>query len=389
MKGSIHSDQTCPVCGNRFKSFEPHGMWCPDHPDHRPTAFIVRFGKITRRFRLQDGGYHSAFQFLTGLRYEAGKGTFDERDYQVKSKPFGFANLTAQWLEIKQKTVSRSHYRNLRGYIHRAVLAWNQTNIKDIRYGEIEDLILAQTDISDKTKANMLSGLHDFFTWLSKRRVLDQIPEFPEVSYTLEYRKTVSLDVQEKILARVKALTWSINPKVWLCCRMLATYIDLRPSELLAAKEGDFDLDRGLLIIPHPKEREPKMVWLLDEDVALIRSLSEAPALPHVHFFRHVRGTNNAVREGAPIRLTMIYRWWKKACAAEGVECDLYGGTRHSKAMALGEVATPEEIRHATNHRTNKAFDRYFQRSAREYRDIISRTRKKADVVRLKKEGNS
>ncbi len=44
----------------------------------------------------------------------------------------------------------------------------------------------------------------------------------------------------------------------------------------------------------------------------------------------------------------------------EGV--DLYGGvTKHSTVTALGEQFSPDEIKkYATQHTTNKAFDRYF-----------------------------
>ena len=88
MKGKIHSDQKCAVCGGKFKHFENEGIWCPKHPDQRPTRLIVRFGrKITRRFR----SYGDAERFLTGVRYETDQGKFDIRDYQ-NSYPLGFAN---------------------------------------------------------------------------------------------------------------------------------------------------------------------------------------------------------------------------------------------------------------------------------------------------------
>ena len=54
---------------------------------------------------------------------------------------------------------------NLRNYMNRARGSWQDLNIKAIDYPEIEDLLDAQTDISQKTKANMKSCLHDFWTW--------------------------------------------------------------------------------------------------------------------------------------------------------------------------------------------------------------------------------
>jgi hypothetical protein len=49
---------------------------------------------------------------------------------------------------------------------------------------------------------------------------------------------------------------------------------------------------------------------------------------------------------------------WKLG-VIEGV--DLYGGTRHSTATALGRELSPEQIKAGTLHKTNQAFKRYFQ----------------------------
>ena len=39
-------------------------------------------------------------------------------------------------------------------------------------------------------------------------------------------------------------------------------------------------------------------------------------------------------------------KWWDKACENLGIKgVDLYGGTKHSTATALGELHTPEEIK--------------------------------------------
>jgi len=48
----------------------------------------------------------------------------------------------------------------------------------------------------------------------------------------------------------------------------------------------------------------------------------------------------------------------------------MYGGTRHSSAIALRKFRTPEEIKRATMHSTNKAFERYFYIEGESLRDI-------------------
>jgi hypothetical protein len=56
---------------------------------------------------------------------------------------------------------------------------------------------------------------------------------------------------------------------------------------------------------------------------------------------------------------------------------DLYGGTRHSTATALGEFLTPEQIkRGGTGSATNKAFERYFQPRRTESAMVVSTIKK-------------
>jgi hypothetical protein len=81
-------------------------------------------------------------------------------------------------------------------------------------------------------------------------------------------------------------------------------------------------------------------------------------------FFRHPAGIKGTTA-GKPFGPRYLYKWWKRACSNLGVDgVDLYGGTRHSTATALGRDWSPEQIRMGTMHTTNKAFERYFQGQA-------------------------
>jgi len=121
------------------------------------------------------------------------------------------------------------------------------------------------------------------------------------------------------------------------------------------------------MIISHNKEKKPKVVPLLDEAIALIREIREkSRGLPHMYFFRHEKG--KGAKPGQRFGKDYLYSWWKRACANLDIEdVDLYGGTRHSSAVSLREYYTPEQIKRATMHATNSAFERYFRL---EYEDI-------------------
>lgn len=368
MRGSIFSDQKCPICGGNFEHDDRRrGLFCPEHPDQTATGrFRVQFGrKARRRFSV----YREAERFLDGLRWEVDQGTFDPRDYRT-DYPLGFKALAIKWLQVKRNEVKRKSYNNLRNYMDKAIAAWGQRNVKTIGFGEVQDFLNDQR-VSDKTKANMKSGLHSFFVWVNKREKIP-MPDLPEVSYELAWRQTVDKDTQQAIIDEVYNISHKINPKIWIGIKWLATYISIRPKEIINLREKDISIETGYIFIPHPKEKKAKAVPILPEDIDLVREFPKA--LPDVYFFRHPVGISGCTA-GDKFGERYLYKWWKKACTNLGIEgVDLYGGTRHSSAMALRQYVSPEEIRRATMHSTNKAFERYFRIESDEVRDIYQLT---------------
>jgi len=368
MLGGIYSDQKCSECGSKYVDDGRKGLFCPNHPGKWATRFRVKFQGVYKRF----DSYKEAQRFLTGLRFQHDQGVFDVRDWK-RDHPLGFATLVTKWLEVKKGEIKPHTWGVYTYWMGLAIAAWGQTNIKEIGYAEIEDFLLARK-VSGKTRANMRSCLHTFWTWLRKRRILalHQMPEFPEVRYELGFRKIVDKPTQQAIIEEVKRSSFHINPKVWLGIKWLSTYISIRPAELVAIKEEHINLEQGFLFIPHPKERRPKLVPLRAEDVDLIKALPRG--LPHLPFFRHTT-SHGGIKPGTKFGPKYLYKWWKRACANLGIEgVDLYGGTRHSSVRALGKYRTPEEIRRATMHSTNKAFERYYQMEADDLRAIYNDT---------------
>ncbi len=369
MRGRIYSDQRCQICGGNFVHDDRRrGLFCPDHPDQQATGrFRVHFGRGTKkRFAI----YREAERFLDGLRWEVDQGTYDPRDYRV-NHPLGFETQARKWLELKKKEVKPKSYANLRNYIEKAIGVWDQKNVKAIGFGEIEDFLHSQK-ASDKTKSNMKSGLHSFFAWV-KRREKIPMPEFPEVSFELGWRKIIDKETQQAIIDEIHKMSFDINPKIWLGIKWLSTYISIRPGELLRLKEGEVDVKLGYFIIPHPKEKRPKLVPIIDDDLEILAQMPRG--LPNLHFFRHAGGIKGA-KAGEVFGDKYLYKWWKRACRTIGVDgVDLYGGTRHSTTTALKKIFSPEEIRnYGTLHTTNKAFDRYLNNSTKDAKRIYEAT---------------
>jgi len=367
MKGGIYSSEKCPICGSLFKDMG-NSLACPNHKNIRASRLFVKFGSILKRFR----SYEIAQRFLNGLRFKTDEFTFDERDYR-RNNPLGFINMSDKFLvSVKPKTA-----RNMRPHINHAQAFFENRNVKDLKCGDFEDF-LNSLDLADKTKHNIISTMHVFYKWMKKRQEILEMPEFPEVSFELGYRRTVDKATQQSIIEEVRRIC--PNVKVYLGIKWLATYFSIRPAEMIKIQEGEIDLSNGYLYFPHPKEKTFKTVPILPEDIELIKSCGLS--FPKLSFFRHIKGIKGCA-EGQPFGLKYFYKWWIRACANLNIEgIDLYGGTRHSSVRALRQYRSPEEIKEAAMSKTNKAFDRYLGQANDD--EILSIYRQSAKVIPIK-----
>ena len=211
-------------------------------------GFQVRFGRgVSKHCKTLE----AAERFLTGIRFKTDEGTFDPRDYK-KGNPLGFSNLVEKWLNVKSKTLKPKSYKALKTFMDYVVSEWKDVNVKIIDFADIEDLLFIRDGIKDKTRANYKSYLHDFFNWVSKRYRIP-MPEFPEVNFELGWRDIVSIETQQNIIEEVRRISYDLNPKIWIGIKFLATYINVRPGELIAVKEKHINLDLGAIVIHTPR----------------------------------------------------------------------------------------------------------------------------------------
>jgi integrase len=370
MKGTICSSQKCYKCGSVLKYDEnQRRCYCRKHPEVEATkGFFVRFGSDhTKRF---NKDLDAAIRHLTGLRFKVDEGTYDPRDYRA-DLPLSFHNLVEKWLLMKAKTKIRPKtLRELKNIMGKAIAVWGNRNIKAITNGEIEDFIFddhrtAKGDpISDKTRANWKSCLHDFWSWASRREKHIQMPQFPQIKFVLGSRNITDLETQGAVLNELKRISWNYNPKIWLGIWLLANYPRVRPGELRTIRERDIDLKAGYLVIPDPKERKPKHVKLIKRDIDLIRQIRdmEPIGMPDMMFFRHGAKPPKGTKPHTPFGSDYFWKWWRRACENIGLEgVSLYPGTKHTTATGLGALYSPEDVQdHATGHASD-AFRRYFR----------------------------
>jgi len=380
MRGGIYpgEGQRCPVCRGRFEHFEPLGVWCAKHPECRPKTYRVKFGKIHKRFSVYESTPRQAgaYRFLIGLRFKSDENRLDIRDYR-KDQPLGFKNLAIDYIDRRKKGRGLKKVkclRNLANHINYGVKAWNNRNIKDLAYPELEDFFLSLPEhLADKTVANIKTTLHAFWVWCGKRHGI-AMPDFPVIEFTLGWRKVVDKTTQQAILDEIKRISYHINPKIWIGCRWLSTYISIRPVELIHIKEEDFRHDLCGVDVWYSKTGEPRFVPFLAEDMELAKSFG--PSFPKMHFFRHGKRKGVSDKTRGRFGKDYLWKWCRQACQNLGIEeVSLYGITCHSSARALrGKGHTPEEIKRAMMRKTNAAFERYFQFEMDDVRSIYSGT---------------
>lgn len=381
MKGNIYTSVGCSCGGNLRHSEDKRAFVCQSCGKVQDIQKVrVKFGReVSKRFL----SYQQAYRFLTGLRYETDSGKFDKRDY-LKTNPLSVENQVENYLALKEKKVKIRSFKAIKRYVGKAAQQWGDRNIKTISYGDIEDFIYGYGDVSDKTRSNISSALHDFFTWVSKREGIP-VPDFPEIKFELGWRNIISLEIQDQILDEIDRIC--TTPRVAIGIRWLSKYFSIRPGEMLNLKERDINVN-GYFVIPKPKEKKPKLVPMLPEDIELFNSLT--PGFPDLYFFRHLKSLNGAIA-GERHGRKLWNNWWKRACSNCGVEgVDMYGGTRHSTTHALTSFYTEAELRDwGTMHGTDKAFARYAQGEKKGKIEIINRLqdlrkeRKSAKVIDL------
>ncbi|MCK5311628.1 MAG: hypothetical protein KAJ62_05935 [Desulfobacteraceae bacterium] len=368
MKGNIYTRQKCNICGGKLTHNERrNGCFCEKHPKERASGqFYIKFGKdINKRFKT----YEKSARYLTGLRYETDAGKFDVRDH-MSGKPLSFFNQAKEYLQFK-KTQNLSTYRAVERYINRAVDFFGDQNVKHIKKKNINQFLQSLPNISEKTRANYASQIRDFYyNFLYEEEeilTLVDLPKMPKIEFELGFRKIIGIETREKIVDQFKKNTYKKNPKLWLAIDILCAYNNLRPGDLPRLKEGDIDLEYGVMTFWRPtkskRKKTPKVIRIrmLDYHIEEFKKLKkEFPATDSMIFFRHTALSGR--KADTPLSENYLYKQWKKACADLGIyDLDLYGGTRHSTTTAIAKELGKDRARKFSGHHTDKAFDRYCQ----------------------------
>lgn len=385
MEGSIVTRQKCQICGKGFQHIEKkRGLFCPDHPGESATRFVVRFKGLYKN----TTDYNTAVRVLNGFRFKADEGSFDPEDYK-REEPHGFKTLSETYLTRKEGKKSFSH---MVVYIKKACDYFDNTNVKHITGANIDDYAFSLKGLSDKTRANYVSQLHDFFKWVQQRGIIQNIPVFPKIDFELGRRTITDWSTQTMIIEKVHELSDRSNEKIGFACELLATYTSLRPDDIRRITENSVD-DNGVLIIHNPTKRRNKFktVRLMPEHVEEFNRLKrEYPSFPNMPFFRH-RGDLRKSDANQVFGINLLRKTLAKACKELGIEgVGLYAGTKHTTATETARILGEDKAL-AASGLTNKAFKRYCQVDGIDNLNTVTAAmaHKKAKVLPMKKKRGS
>jgi integrase len=326
------------------------------------SRYIVKYpGGIYRRF----GEKSSAEKFLIGLNFKEGEGSLDPRDYHA-SQPLGFSNLVTSYQGFSKAPAK---------HFNHAIAYFGNTNVKLIGFRELDAFRrhLLET-LSTKYVHNIFMTLKAFWRYQAKADKHILMPDFPATPFRMQSRKILSHETRALVLDEISRISWHRDPKIWAAISLLALNPNVRPMEILRAREQDLDLKARQLIIRMDDTKTgigDQIVVLLPEHIEVMRS----DAIGKAFVFRHrARKGIPAKMVGRPWSTQVLQDWWGEACQNLGIEgVSLYPGTKHTTANALrGMGYTPEQIKGFTGHRTGQAFRRYYYDDPNEKVEMVN-----------------
>jgi hypothetical protein len=151
------------------------------------APYYVKFGNIYRRFWDEA----EANRFLTGLRWEVDRGSFDARDHAA-DQPLGVANLIEEYIEIRRPDLKA--WRIMRTRLEKAAEYFGNTNIKEIGYPELAKFFRS-LPVGNATKDVVRSTVRTFWGWVQDEHDVP-IPKFPTFKFQYK-RKKVPVQAEE------------------------------------------------------------------------------------------------------------------------------------------------------------------------------------------------
>ncbi len=375
MKGKIRTKEKCQSCQGNFQAVQ-HPI-TKDHIDlmcpscrTRPLYYFIdardmKAGKIykNKRGQLFDS-FLAAHRQLEEMRGEIDNHTFDPEDWVPKRlQEFKFRDVAKKWIERIERDKSYSYVRHCKSYLeHHIKRELGDIDVRDIRTSHIEDLYLKliEKKLSPKTIDGILSTLQTLINRLHYLDLITRVPKFPLVKVPQTAKGWINREKQKAVLSH-------IPERHRLIFETLKETAE-RPGEVCAHKkkdliDGEICIERAFDERGNFKEEKTGKVIYRGISLALWNKLAEQAKdkLPEAWLFLD--------EFGKPYSQDRLYRIWKRATKAAGMQISLYAGTRHSRASQKRlekEKEIAEACRKELGHSKSLTTMKHYARDRRE-----------------------
>jgi integrase len=361
-------------------------------------CFIIVYDPNTKKmlkFRKDDEGdalsYDKAQKKVKAIRAAVDNGKFKQDDWTDKeAKAKKIENMLDSWLmdkmdEIKADDFSSETLKDYKGYVSNYfipyfkgmdVRAIDYTHIQKFKNSLQEYAVKVKHNgrknkqISDKTRKNILDGLHAFFTWLWRGGIIKNIPAFPLISVKDKEEKA-ALEVEEQSTGLDKI------PLEHRDVMELDFELGLRSGEVCVLKVMDIDTKKRLITIcrtrsgaeicDRTKGKHKDVLPLSDRAFEIILRNIEGK-FPNDFIFKNPNARN---KDGIYTQ-KYLNNLWKKY---SGLPVTYYEAARHSFCTQLVEDcgANILQAQILMRHRDSRQTQNYFHGKPQKLRDIVNR----------------
>lgn len=325
-------------------------------------------------FRKDDGGdllsYHKALDRLVEINNRIKNKSFHPEDFtESKIRERKFENMISKWLQEKERKekvgeLSNGTIKDYSGYVKNYFGFLNGLDVREVDLEKLSNFKDTLSEVSIKTRKNIMNALRNFYFWLKERGVIRETPVFLKITGDdSKTRRAIDYELQLEILKRIPEkhrdiieflMETGLRPGE--ACALLREHIDLRHGE--ARIERTFSANK---LRETTKQKRKRNIPLSERayEIAEKNCLGKMTKQ-----FLFINQTTN--RNYLPDTLWRIWNQYN------GVGICLYEGTRHSFGSQLIERNDVVAVKELMGHSSIKTTEKYLHMKTTRLRDVVN-----------------